>query len=420
MIPCPESTDYLDLDFLLDYDFVPQFNIQPDRRSINPVSSTDSSCQNDINFMDIDLESELEKFLNEQTEDPSTVTIHHSAAFDFELAELTNNNSRALEDCVKEETSSSDIITKADERGVKMAEDHDYCIVEPPVEYVRHFQPMPNNISPTPKRMTLTQSSIEPRTKGKEVVFLGRNIVQFNHHKPVHTHGGMKPLSQQIKGQVNGIKKIPPYTTHSSRLGGVTRLSPTAVLVRNPLARNPQVKQSNSRKGISILKRLPTLPGQTRINTTAAKMIKKQLSAPATLKAQGKLPTKSGWVTKEDPVKDMKNEQERMRRSELAKYRENVKNMLPHIRELDKVATVDILEMAKVYCLQLQNWASETEWERKLEYDWNNFLRTKLRNLIAEEDRACLPVKITGSEEKMAIDKLFESYDVEELCDFNY
>jgi len=119
-------------------------------------------------------------------------------------------------------------------------------------------------------------------------------------------------------------------------------------------------------------------------------------------------------------VKEMKNEQERIRRSELAKYRENVKNMLPHIRELDKVATVDILEMAKVYCLQLQNWASETEWEWKLEYDWNNFLRTKLQNLIAEGERACLPGKITGSEEKIAIDKLFESYEVKKVCDFNY
>ena len=69
-----------------------------------------------------------------------------------------------------------------------------------------------------------------------------------------------------------------------------------------------------------------------------------------------KAPLTSGWVTKDDPVKEMKNEQERIRRGELAKYRENVKNMLPQLRELDKVATVTILEVAKVHCLELQNW----------------------------------------------------------------
>merc|ERR1719431_1480348 len=368
--------------------------------------------------MDIDLECELEKFLNEETEEPSNVSINHLAAIEYELAEFNNNNTQVLEDCVKEEmgSSESEIVSKVDERSVKIAEDHDYCIVEPPVEYVRHLQPMPDIISPKPKMGSLTHSNIEPRTKEKEVIFLGRKIVQFN-KKPMYTHGGMKPQSHQIKGQVNGIKKIRPSTTLSSRPVGLTRLSPTGVLVRNP-----QSMQFKSRKGISILKGLQAFPGQTSINTTAAKIMKKQLSAPVMLRAQGKPPTKSGWVTKEDPVKDMKNEQERIRRSELAKYRENVKNMLPHLSELEKVATVDILEMAKVYCLQLQSWASETEWERKLEYDWNNFLRTKLQNLVAEEDpaRLPLPVKMTGSEEKIAIDKLFESCFVEELCDFNY
>jgi len=398
MIPSSESKDYPNLDFLLDHDFVPQFNFLSERN----VISKNISCQNDISFMDFDLESELEKFLNEDNEEPNSVTIDHSALIDFELAELNNNN-EMLKECVKEEIGSSENITKDDEMGVKVAEDHDYCIVEPLVEYIRHLQPMPDVTSPTPKRVTLTQTNIEQSTKEKEVIFLGRRIVQLN-QKPMHTQGYMKPQSQQVKGQVNGIKKIHPYPTLSSRLGGSTRLSPTAVFVKNP-----QAKHSRIRKGISILKGLPpgasfALPGQTRINATAVKIMKKQLSAPATIQARVKPPTTSSWVTKEDPAKEMKNEQERNRRSELAKYRENVKNMLPHIRELDKVATVDILEMAKVYCLQLQNWASETEWEWKLEYDWNNFLKTKLQNLIAEGDRACLPGKITGSEEKIVIE----------------
>jgi len=417
MIPCSASYDH-DLDFLLDHDFVPQFNFHSDRNIISSESSKDFSCQNDISLMDIDLESELEKFLNEETEEPTSITTNQLAASDFELAELNNNN-EVSEDNVKEDMSSYSSITK-DERSVKVAQDHDYCIVEPAVEYIRNLHQMPNITSPTPKRMTLIQSNIEQLTMEKEHIFSRRKIVKLN-HKPVHVHtqGGITPQSQQINGRVNGITKTRPYPTSSSRLGALTRLSPTAVLVKNP-----QAKQPNIRKGISILKGLPVgslgLSGRTRINTAAAKIMKRQLSTPATVQVKRKPLTASGWVTKEDPVKDMKNEQERIRRSELAKYRENVKNMLPHIRELDKVATVDILEMAKVYCLQLQNWASETEWEWKLEYDWNNFLRTKLQNLIAEGDRACLPEKITGSEEKIAIDKLFESYEVEELCDFSY
>merc|ERR1711942_511982 len=105
---------------------------------------------------------------------------------------------------------------------------------------------------------------------------------------------------------------------------------------------------------------------------------------------------------------------------ELTKYRENVKNMLPQIRELDKVATVTILEVAKVHCLELQNWVNETEWEWRLENDWNNFLRNKLRDLITENYHACLLNKRTGSEEKMAIDKLFESSEYGELYASNY
>jgi len=421
MIPCLRSYDHHDLDFLLDHDdFVPQFNINSGRNIISSEFSTDSSCQNDISLMDIDLESELEKFLNEETEELPSITSNHLAAIDFEL-ELNNNNEvPEPEDNVKVEIGSSESITKEEKSCVKVAQDHDYCIVdivEPAVEYIGHLHLMPDITSPMSKRRILTQSNVEPRMKEKEVISR-RKIIKLN-QKTVHTQGGMKPQSQQFKGRVNGIKEIHPYPTHSSGFGDLTRLSQTAVLVKNP-----QAKQSKIRKGISILKGLPGgslgLSGSTRINAAASKIMKRQLSAPATLQVKRRPQTTSGWVVKEDPVKEMKNEQERIRRSELAKYRENVKNMLPHIRELDKVATVDILEMAKVYCLQLQNWASETEWEWKLEYDWNNFLRTKLQNLIAEGERACLPGKITGSEEKIAIDKLFESYEVKKVCDFNY
>ena len=69
--------------------------------------------------------------------------------------------------------------------------------------------------------------------------------------------------------------------------------------------------------------------------------------------------------------------------------------------------------MVNLICSYLQ--VNEIEWEWRLENDWNNFLRNKLRNLIAENNRACLLDRRTGSEEKMAVDKLFESCEYGEL-----
>jgi len=169
------------------------------------------------------------------------------------------------------------------------------------------------------------------------------------------------------------------------------------------------------RKGVSILKPVPSTPAactaaQPNINITAAEVRNKHDSTDGRCQFSGVYNLSGGWVTKEDPVKEMKNKQERIRRGELAKYREKVKNMLPHIRELDKVATVTILDMARQYCLQLQQMVMEAEYEMRVEYDWNNFLRKKLEELESESDHAYLMMNTTGPEEKIAIDKFFESF----------
>ena len=62
----------------------------------------------------------------------------------------------------------------------------------------------------------------------------------------------------------------------------------------------------------------------------------------------------SGWVTKEDPLKEKKNQLERDRRGELAMYRDKLKKMLPQTQEGEKVATVTVLERTRDYCLFLQ------------------------------------------------------------------
>ena len=57
--------------------FVPQFNFHSDRNIISNEYSLGSSCQNNISLMFRDLKSELEKFLNEETEEQTSITINH-------------------------------------------------------------------------------------------------------------------------------------------------------------------------------------------------------------------------------------------------------------------------------------------------------------------------------------------------------
>ena len=52
----------------------------------------------------------------------------------------------------------------------------------------------------------------------------------------------------------------------------------------------------------------------------------------------------------------------------------------------------------------------EAEYEMRVEYDWNNFLRKKLQEVESASDHAYLMMNTTGSEEKIAIDKFFESF----------
>jgi len=62
----------------------------------------------------------------------------------------------------------------------------------------------------------------------------------------------------------------------------------------------------------------------------------------------------SGWVTKEDPMKEKRNQLERERRLKLAIYREKLRKMLPRTKEMEKVPTISVLGAAKEYCKTVQ------------------------------------------------------------------
>ena len=73
------------------------------------------------------------------------------------------------------------------------------------------------------------------------------------------------------------------------------------------------------------------------------------------VESPGQVTSPSGWVSKEDPLKEVKNQQERDRRGQLAMYRENLRKLLPQTQEVEKVATVTVLEMAREYCGKLKH-----------------------------------------------------------------
>jgi len=65
--------------------------------------------------------------------------------------------------------------------------------------------------------------------------------------------------------------------------------------------------------------------------------------------------TPCSWSAREDPVKMKKNEQERVRRLEMAVYRESLRKMLPRTQFVKKVSSAVILQAAKDHCQSLQS-----------------------------------------------------------------
>lgn len=247
------------------------------------------------------------------------------------------------------------------------------------------------------------------------MTYLGRTIVPLNHLKK--SGPGSKVVHLQTpRGQMQGkprslLRFIPPQLlAHSLNpiLGSVNTSLPSPEIIsdshylnmfsfpRSASAKVILVRKSSNRapkftKGISILKPVfptdsPVLEDATepKLNITAAEVAhnhskagqnaRKQLQEKKMMfretknqtilgryitwpraESPSRVTSPSGWVAKEDPLKDKKNQQERDRRGELAKYREKLRRLLPPTKEIEKVATVTVLETARDYCAFLQH-----------------------------------------------------------------
>ena len=252
------------------------------------------------------------------------------------------------------------------------------------------------------------------RLEEKEVTYLGRSTVPLKQLKK--TRPGSNPQTSSVsktgKGHVQGrsrslLKSIPPQLkAHSLNpiLGSVNSALTSPEIYLNPqdveifhfpssgssnaiFMRRVNAKASKFRKGVSVLKPVSSVniedANEPKLNITAAEVAhnhcsksgedsRKQLAGNRRLFRETNKQTilrqyinwpkieypdrvsSSGWVTKEDPLKDKKNQQERERRGELAMYRDELRKLLPQTKKAEKVATVTVLEAAKDYCVFLQ------------------------------------------------------------------
>jgi len=378
------------LDLILGPDFCPQFDIHV---GVNTsATATDFSFYSDP--QEINMEEELEKFF--KPDKLESINIDDNFDLDFEMDNLCEGSSKEVT-VGGGQGVSSDILDNEITRGIeqrwKVGEEHSYSMS--PWNHVGHIQPMPDITSPVVPKSKMIKLShpkypINTRQVDQDVTFMGRRIV------PIHEKKFLRGVSKKsLIGQVQGIKRfnpprsIQPHADNSSRSSrGPPRVN---------LAHNVQGYKFN--RGVSILKKLT--PIKPKLNITAVS----QRHSYEAEEDQVIVEECNSWVSKEDPVKEMKNEQERRRRGKLAMYREKLRNMMPGARGSDKMATINILEMARDYCLYLQHTVTETESELQVEENWNSYLKRRL------EEVEGLPEKVTGSAEKIAVDKFFESFE---------
>merc|ERR1712129_421993 len=88
-------------------------------------------------------------------------------------------------------------------------------------------------------------------------------------------------------------------------------------------------------------------------------------------------------VTKEDPTKEKKNEQERNRRGTLAMYMDELRKMLPQIQGVEKVPNFTVLEMAREHCVVLQHRVDVLQTVVQMEEDRNEWLKRMLELMSA-------------------------------------
>jgi len=345
-------------------------------------------------------------------------------------------------------------------------------IPRPTLSYIRHIQPMPERTSPLPqlksrkRTFSFSQSSLlyaqNPSAvddlKEKEVTYLGRTIVPLTHkhlQTPRGHQGNMKSLMRLNPPQMRA-HMIPTLNSVTAQVqSSVTYDAPAnvVVLVRKYKDRTPKV-----RRGVSILKPITAnfVRNAAGVNITAAKAAHKQshnthwkptsltvrrvlankngltgaqvqekqqvkketpkrrilgrfISWPR-VASSGRMTSPSGWVTKEDPLKEKKNQLERDRRGELAMYRDKLRKMLPQTQEGEKVATVTVLERTRDYCLFLQQQVDQLQFDLQAEEEKNCLLKRMMARLTdcqaSVQEEECL------IEDRITLENFFESFDI--------
>eukprot|EP00092_Neocalanus_flemingeri_P025406 GFUD01027544.1.p1 GENE.GFUD01027544.1~~GFUD01027544.1.p1 ORF type:complete len:437 (+),score=113.07 GFUD01027544.1:82-1392(+) len=216
---------------------------------------------------------------------------------------------------------------------------------------------------------------------------LQRNIKEMNQEPLPLTQGGVQALPDWFS--TLNIRQNPRTCVLSRKpsLGNyqyLTRGVPTAkpqrsvVSLFKPVHKSlppiiitkPPVKYWRNRDSEYLLPRKPK-------KVLKQKFLRQFIAKPKKIPAV----SPSGWVTKEDPVKEKKNQVERERRWELAMYREELKKMLPSIREMEKVPTVLVIGAARDHCVKIQMELNELEVTRKMEETRKEDLSWKLARL---------------------------------------
>jgi len=432
-----QLNSFLDLD-MLGQDFCPQFDIHDDTNiSVNQLSA---DSPNNSDALDVDFQDELEKILRvEGSESIFCMDDHFDIDF-LSSKQDDNNNNHDGEFSVKVKENSFD-----------------------------HF--LDNTFSSVPSKLTkeveeeraTTQNLVRPTdfpppsipklNLEKRATFPGKQMVSLINNKTgqrssnLHLH----PLRSQVQGKMLNPPELKAHSQNPTLGSAITKLqspgtsdslffakfrnlkpaSSKKILVKNPGG----ARLSKVRGGISILKPVSPTSQEPSLNITPVKAAQKhskdarhQIMERKAMKnqtkkqrilgrlvtlpgAESQVTSPSGWVTKEDPLKEVKNQQERDRRGQLAMYREKLRKVLPQTQGVEKVATVTVLEMAREFCGQLRLQVDQLETEQQEEEEKNCLLKRMLGMLTS--DQPCLPKMEVSAEEEMTIKTFFERFDFE-------
>jgi len=435
------NSDSIDVDF------------QDELEKILGVEGSESILGMDDHF-DMDFLSSNQDDINNNHGGDFSVKVEEDSFDDF----LDNSCSSVLSSKVtKEKNVKTDCLTQK----VKVDGERTTKNLAKPAVYVGHIQRKPERTILPPKlnsmKMMLSHSNeyphpaISKQSLEKRVTFSGRQMVSLLNKKTGQSSSNLH--LQPSRFQVSGKKLNPPelkaHSLNPTLGSAITKLNSDSlllaklrnqkpaqskmILVRKPGGAGP----SKSRGGISILKpfspnsqqpSLTTKPVKASLkhskdarlqmkerkamkNQTKKQRILGKLITLPKVQSPGPVISPSGWVTKEDPTKEVKNQQERDRRGQLAMYREKLKKLLPQAQGVEKVATVTVLEMAREYCGMLKNQCDQLETDQLEEEEKNCMLKRMLG--ILTKDQPCLPQKEVSAEEVMTIETFFERFEVE-------